>query len=468
MSTFNYSLVTKYRIRFGQVIFKIIGLCLLSLSTNMSWGESLQSVPNVDKPKVIQLSVGKSSIYEYEKLIARISVADAAIADVMVINSKQVYLVGKKIGATNVFIWQNNQKMATLNVSVGIDSVSVQDLLTNLMPAEERIRVHSAGDSLVLSGQVSDSMKVQQAVQVAQEFTGKKVINMMTTDYLPQVLLEVKIAEIDKSLSDTLGLQVQGSNFSFNMLNGTTAPLGFAANASGLSGRTNAWLEAQINSGLVKILAEPNIMALSGQEGEFLSGGIVFLPVPQSAGAGGTTITLQPQNYGVGVKFTPTVLSEGRINLRVSPQVSEVQTQGITVSAGSSTTVLPSITTRQASTTVQLYDGQSFAIGGLIKNNVAEIVSAFPGLANLPILGALFRSTTFKADRSELLIVVTPHVVQPLKDKPTLPTDKFVPPSQVDFHVNGELEGSKTEQPSKPQEPVVTPVIPNPLDGGAK
>jgi pilus assembly protein CpaC len=315
------------------------------------------------------------------------------------------------------------------------------NVFSEIFPDEKNIRVSSAGESLILMGQVSDASKVQQAVLVAQEFTGKKVLNMMTTDHLPQVLLEVKIAEIDKSVADSLGIQVQGSNFSFNMLNGTTAPIGFAANASGAIGSANAWLQAQINSGVVKILAEPNIMAISGQDGEFLAGGIVFLPIPQTTGTGGTTITLQPQNYGVGVKFTPTVLAEGRINLKVSPQVSEVQTQGITVTAGSSTTVLPSITTRQASTTVQLYDGQSFVIGGLIKNNVVEIISAFPGLANLPILGALFRSSTFKADRSELMIVVTPHIVKPLNKKPKLPTDNFISPSASEFFIHGKTEG---------------------------
>jgi pilus assembly protein CpaC len=138
-------------------------------------------------------------------------------------------------------------------------------------------------------------------------------------------------------------------------------------------------------------------------------------------------------------------LSEGRINLKVSPQVSEVNTSGITVTSGTSTTVLPSITTRQASTTVQLYDGQSFAIGGLMKNNVAEVISAFPGLANLPVIGALFRSASFKANRSELLIVVTPHIVQPVPNKITLPTDKFTLPTQTEFFVNGQLEGSKPE-----------------------
>jgi pilus assembly protein CpaC len=399
----------------------------------------------VGKVSSVEIALGKSRLFKYAQPITRISVGDAGIADVMVVSPNQIYLVGKKVGATNVFLWHTNGNISTLDIAVGADVASLQSLLAKLMPGEKNIRASSAGESLVLNGQVSDSMKVQQAMLIAQEYTGKKALNMMTTDHLPQVLIEVKIAEIDKAISDSLGLQVQGSNFSFNMLNGATAPLGFAANATGTVGTTNAWLQAQINSGLIKILAEPNIMAISGQEGEFLSGGIVFLPVPQSSGTGGAVITLQAQNYGVGVKFTPTVLSEGRINLKVSPQVSEVNTTGITVTSGTSTTVLPSITTRQASTTVQLYDGQSFAIGGLMKNNVAEVISAFPGLANLPVIGALFRSASFKADRSELLIVVTPHIVQPVPNKITLPTDKFTQPTQAEFFVNGQLEGSKPE-----------------------
>jgi pilus assembly protein CpaC len=399
----------------------------------------------VGKVSSVEIALGKSRLFKYAQPITRISVGDSGIADVMVVSQNQIYLVGKKVGATNVFLWHTNGNISTLDVAVGADAASLQSLLSRLLPGEKNIRASSAGESLVLNGQVSDSMKVQQAMLIAQEFTGKKALNMMTTDHLPQVLIEVKIAEIDKTIADALGVQIQGSNFSFNMLNGATAPLGFAANAAGTVGTTNAWLQAQINSGLIKILAEPNIMAISGQEGEFLSGGIVFLPVPQSSGTGGAVITLQAQNYGVGVKFTPTVLSEGRINLKVSPQVSEVNSTGITVQSGSSTTVLPSITTRQASTTVQLYDGQSFAIGGLIKNNVAEVISAFPGLANVPVIGALFRSASFKADRSELLIVVTPHIVQPVPNKITLPTDKFIQPTQTEFFVNGQLESPKPE-----------------------
>lgn len=424
----------------------LISFGWMVISPSILLADEISQLKRVGNRSGIQISIGKSRLYQYSESIVRISVADAAIADVIVVSPKQIYLVGKKVGSTNVFIWHKDDKLSALDVTVGVDSGSVKSLLEQLLPGEKNIRVFSAGDSLVISGQVSDASKVQQAILIAQEFTDKKVLNMMTTDHLPQVLLEVKIAEVDRTIADALGVQAQGSNFSFNMLNGTVAPLGFAATASGTVGTTSAWFQAQINNGLVKILAEPNIMAISGQDGEFLSGGIVFLPVPQSSGTGGSVITLQPQNYGVGVKFTPTVLAEGRINLKVSPQVSEVQTQGITVTAGSSTTVLPSITTRQASTTVQLYDGQSFAIGGLMKNNVTEIISAFPGLANLPILGPLFRSTSFRTDRSELLIVVTPHIVQPLGKKPELPTDKLIQPTQTEFFVNGQLEGSKPTQ----------------------
>ena len=436
-------------LRLKAVLFTLISLTWMVMSPSLVLAAEISQIKKDGSRSGIQLALGKSRLYQYSESIVRVSVADAAIADVMVMNPKQIYLIGKKVGSTNVFIWHKDDKLSSLDVSVGIDAGSVQGLLEQLLPTEKNLRVSSAGDSLVLTGQLTDSSKVQQAVLIAQEFTEKKVLNMTTTGHLPQVLLEVKIAEVDKTVADSIGLQAQGSNFSFNMLNGTVAPIGFAASASGTIGSVKTWLQAQINSGLIKILAEPNIMAISGQDGEFLSGGIVYLPIVQSSGTGGNVITLQPQNYGVGVKFTPTVLAEGRINLKVSPQVSEVQSQGITVTAGSSTTVFPSITTRQASTTVQLYDGQSFAIGGLIKNNVVEIISAFPGLANIPIIGALFRSSSFKADRSELLIVVTPHIVKPLNQRPGLPTDKIIQPTATEFFIEGKLEGAPKEATEK-------------------
>ena len=389
----------------------------------------------------LTISMGKSRIYKPREAATRISVADPAVADVMLLNPNELYILGKKTGATNIFIWHDQERVSVIDVNVGVDTGAARDLLARLMPGERNIVVSSAGDSLVLSGQLSDSLKVQQAVQIAEEFSGKKVMNMLSTEDLPQVLLEVKVAEINREASDKLGLQMQGKDFSVNMLNGAGA-LGFAASASVTSGSTQTWLQAQINSGLIKILAEPNIVAISGQEGQFLSGGKIFMPVPQSSSAGGTVITLQEEYYGVGVKFTPTVLSGGRINLRVRPEVSQVSQTGLTVTSGGVTTILPQIITRQASTTVQLYDGQTLAIGGLLQNNIGEVVSAFPFLANVPIIGALFRSSTFLANRSELLIVVTPHIVKPLEGKPELPTDKYKQPSATEFFLGGKMDGN--------------------------
>lgn len=388
------------------------------------------------------LSAGKSRIYKPREAATRMSVADPAIADVMLLNPNELYILGKKTGTTNIFIWHDQDRMSVIDITVGADTASARDLFAQLMPQEKKLKVAAAGDTLVLSGHVSDAMRVQQAIQIAEELSGKKVLNMLTTDDLPQVLLEVKVAEVNREVNDKLGIQMQGQDFMFNVL-GAGAALGASATASVTSGSTTTWLNAQMANGLVKVLAEPNIMAISGQEGQFLSGGKVFMPVPQSSSAGGSVITLQEQNYGVGVKFVPTVLGGGRINLKVRPEVSEISPTGFTVTAanGGGSSVLPQIVTRQASTTVQLYDGQTLAIGGLIKNNVIEVVSAFPMLANIPVIGALFRSASFNAGRSELVILVTPHIVKPLQERPPLPTDGYKQPSAADFFLGGTMEG---------------------------
>ena len=408
-----------------------------------------QSAISISDSDVLSLAVGKSRAYKFKRAVNRISVGDPSVADVMIVNPQEVYFLGKKTGSTNVTLWHSNNQTTTIDLFVGGDTDYVKDLIRVLLPEEKSVKVTAAGNSIVLSGKVSDADAAAKVVRITEEASGKKVLNMMGTNDLDQVLLEVKVAEIDKTIADNLGLQVQGTNFSFNLLQ--AAPLGFAGATAAAAvgagaGATNLFTQANFTNGLVKILAEPNIMAISGQEGQFLSGGTVYLPVPQS-GVGGTVITLQAVPYGIGVKFTPTVLGGGKINLKVAPQVSQVSPTGVTVTAGGSSQVIPQILSRSASTTVQLYDGQSFAIGGLISNNVNEVISAFPWLANIPILGVLFRSSSFQNNRSELLIVVTPHIVQPLNSRPTLPTDNYVQPTASEFFIGGNLEGSKKTAP---------------------
>lgn len=389
----------------------------------------------------IELPASKSRVQKYANKVTRISVADPGIADVMLINEFEVYLLGKKAGVTNVYMWHEDDRVSVIDLIVGADVSAIQNAIGQLMPEETNVRVTSAGDSVVLSGKLSSAAKVQQAVQIAEQMSEKKVMNMLSTDFLPQVMIEVKIAEIDKQIADQLGLQVSGSTFAFGAAG--IASMGGAANAMFTIGTTRSWIQAQVNSGLIKILAEPNIMAISGQEGNFLAGGIVFIPVPQSsATGGGAVITLQQQPYGVGLKFTPTVLEGNRINLSVRPEVSEVSPNGITVSAGNNQLVMPVIMTRAASTTVQLMDGQTFAIGGLISNTVTQTISAFPWLGNVPILGALFRSSTFQNNRSELIILVTPHIVNPMNQRPALPTDSYIQPTESEFFLQGKMQGS--------------------------
>jgi len=405
----------------------------------------------------LSLAVGKSKAYKFKNPVTRISVGNPVIADVMLVNPREVYFLGKKTGSTNVTLWHANNQTTNLDLFVGGDTDYIQDLLSDLLPAAKSVKATAAGESIVLSGKVADAETVQKAMSITEHATGKKVLNMLSTNDLEQVLLEVKVAEIDRSIADALGIQAQGTNFSFNPLG--AAALGFSATASAAvgagSGFTQTWFQANMQSGLVKILAEPNIMAISGQQGEFLSGGTVYLPVPQS-GVSGAVITLQAVPYGVGVKFTPTVLADGKINLKVAPQVSQVSSTGVTVTAGGQTQVIPQILSRSASTTVQLYDGQSFAIGGLISNNVNEVISAFPWLATLPVIGALFRSSSFQSNRSELMILVTPRIVKPMSGKPVLPTDSYVQPSQAEFFLGGKLEGAKPVETQPP-----TSIAPN-------
>lgn len=402
------------------------------------------------RPTPVHLAAGKSTIIPLENGLNRVSIANPEIADITLIRSRELYVVGKKSGATNVFLWTATGKMTVIDIVVAIDTTSVALKLKELMPNETEIQVRSAGDSLVLTGQVADAAKVHRAMTIAEQHSGKKVINLMSVGEVPQVMLEVKVAEVSKKLTEKLGAQFSsnGARGTFNyalignfLTGGALSTInGVGAGATLSRGGEQLKLEAEIKNGLIKVLAEPNIIAVSGQEGAFLAGGKIFIPVPRVDGSG-TVVTLVEKEYGVGLTFLPTVLEGGKINLRVTPEVSELSLEGSTIKSGTSVSVLPTISTRRASTTVQLMDGQSFAIGGLIKNNVTETISGLPFLGELPVLGALFRSSEFINDRSELMFIVTPRLVTPLETIGALPTDRFVPPSRTEFLLNGQLEG---------------------------
>lgn len=404
----------------------------------------------------IDLSSGKSTLLQLPEKALRISIANPDVADVTLINNKEVYVLGKKTGITNLIVWSSSGKTTLRDISVGMDTGALQARLSKWVPTTEPLMVDLMADTLVLRGRVPDATKVQRIVSLAEAYAGgKKVINMLRVDGSQQVMLEVKVAEISRTLLDELGVDVNltrtAGSTSVSLLSQFLTDGATALTAARGNGATTITLTAEMKKGLVKILAEPTITAISGQEGSFLAGGRIYIPVPQGGTSNG--IILEEKEFGVGLKFIPTVLEEGLINLMVTPEVSELSQLGTTVKAlNGQVSVLPSITTRRASTTVQLRDGESFAIGGLIKSNVTEAIRAFPVLGELPILGALFRSNAFQTEKSELLFVVTARLAKTADSPLALPTDSFKQPSRKEFMVDGLMEKPDTtlDVPFKP------------------
>lgn len=481
---------------------------------NVSCLSATQSLGN------ISMSVGQSVPLDLSKLgaISRIFPGNRTVIDVFQdAKSGDVYLRGKKVGSSDLLVWSGSKKYR-MNVSVGIDTTALGTQLRQIMPDETDIQVTSMADSLVLSGSVADAMRLKQVVALAEAYLrgssqellteskvyqapenepgqsvsvrsqsegnsyrptsltqsglgANRIINLITVRGSQQVLLEVKVAEISKNLLNRIGSELGWTNNSSGWTTGIVSGL---LSGSGQANNTvitaikgvgkEIKLDAQKKDELLKILAEPNIVAISGQQGSFLSGGKVFIPTGRDRDG---TVTLEEKEYGVGLSFTPTVLGDNLIDLRVSPEVSELNKDGSAFTSGGITTVFPSISTRRASTTVQLRDGESFAIAGLIKNNVLEVIKKFPVLGDIPVIGMLFRSSEFQSEQTELLFVITPRLVKPATLPLQLPTDNFKEPSQFNFMVNGRMEAlsekdeaekdKKSDASARKDEPVKTP-----------
>ena len=444
----------------------------------------------------MHLAEGKSSIVRLRQPAARVAVGDARIADVILLNPREVYMLGRTVGTTNLIIWQKTGDTVITDLTVSADMVALQSGLDQLTGAPGMVQATAAADSIMLSGIVPDVVVAERVLQMANAFATRarpsgggpgsgasapagssaapvaatdgglslKIINMMTVAAPAQVMLEVKVAEVSKTLVDQLGASIGLShtigNWTYTLLSNLLSGNPSLASAFKSSNGNTFAIDAQKRDGLVKMLAEPNLMAISGQEASFLAGGKIFIPVASTPDGGGfTRITLEEKEFGVAVRFTPTVLADGRINLKVAPEVSELNKEGVGISAVgvNGTAILPSFTTRRAATTVQLFDGQSFAIGGLIKNNSTNNVKAVPGLGEIPVLGALFRSNDFQSDRTELVFVITPRLVKPLPPDfaTNLPTSNLADPSRAQRIFTGEMEGAPPQnkaqqQPGKP------------------
>jgi pilus assembly protein CpaC len=437
-----------------------VGFCI-TLATQ-TWGQGL-TLPIVaaNEPQKLNLSVGKSLVLDLPVAVTRASLANPEIADALVLSPKQLYVTGKSAGVTNLTLWQDSQKIfAIFDVEVAPDLTRLKEQIHQLLPDEKDIRVTASQDRVTLSGKVSTTGNLSQALSLAESYAPKKVTNLLEAGGVHQVMLEVRVAEMNRELLRRLGVNinyVKGNGFGVSALNNLTSlikpgdsPLTAAGPFGiGLSQAVNAlfriqdgsatwtgFVDALKQNNLVKVLAEPTLIALSGREASFLAGGEFPIPIPQAFGV----ITIRYKSFGVGLVFTPTVLSANKINMSVTPEVSELDFANAISIQGF---LIPSITTRRASTTIELADGQSFAIAGLLRDTVREQVAKFPVLGDIPILGALFRSSSFQKNETELIIIVTPHLVKPLDlAKQTLPTDRFIEPNDLEFYLMGQTEGS--------------------------
>lgn len=400
----------------------------------------------------------------------KVTLGDPAILDILVLRSNELYLIGKKLGTTNVSVWDRNGRIIeSFNVEVTHDLNTLKSKLHQFLP-EESIEVHSTQDKIVLRGLVSNQQNMDVAIKVAETFAAGKaadenedqdqetessVINLLSIGGAQQVTLEVTVAEVQRSLVRTFDTNFHFFQKSGDITWGTTT-VGGAIDSIGpiLSGNAGVnefgFLGSFIDSntlftfaldiakqnGVAKVLAEPSLTALSGTKAEFVAGGEFPIPVPNEDG-----ITIDYKEYGVTLDFIPYILSDKKINLKLNVSVSELATSGVvTYSVGDTNAAyyIPPLTKRSASSTLELADGQTMGIAGLLSENSRNVDQGLPGVSDLPVLGRLFKSEQFTSGETELVILVTPRLAKPIdRRRITLPTDGYVSPNDVEFYLLG-------------------------------
>lgn len=445
-----------------------------------------------DAPAVrhIVVIVNKSRTIRFEKPFKTATIAATAIADVSPITDRALYIQGKTIGTTNISVFGDNMQLAEIiDLEVSIDTQNLQEKI-RASTGNRAIKVSASNGEVVLSGMATDAVAADRAVSVAQSMVrGVTLVNAMSVAPSQQVMLKVRFLEASRSAERDLGVNWFGTNaggtqgFSSGLgtpniqptpstsTSSTGATTATTTNTGGINviqsagsiltasgsapfgvvlanlvnngtGNLNVMISALEAQGLVRRLAEPNLVTLSGDTAKFLAGGQFPVPTISNTTTGGPTATFQFVNYGVSLSFVPTVLQNGLINLRIAPEVSELDyTNSVTISG----TTIPSILTRNAQTTIELRDGQSFAIAGLLQNRSVRNISQIPWIGSVPVLGTLFRSSAYQNNESDLVIIVTPHLVRPASptDHLATPLDQRLSSNDVDFFLNGQLEVPK-------------------------
>lgn len=441
-------------------------LALLGIST---WGTLVdaQSVLKVSrglKSNNITVQIDRAVVLDSKVQFVEVSVANPEIADVQVISNRSIYIFGRTRGTTSLTLLGENGRLITnVQVRVEADHTELKQRLQQLLP-NEPVEVRTARGGLILSGVVSGKAKIDRAMALARAYAGDAVINMMSVGGTQQVMLKVKIAEMNRAAGKDLGISIgavgrSNSTLSSGFTGNNIRPAGedsdaiftntvpaagaFAGAFGAIITIANSFLlDIQIDAleqkGYARTLSEPNLVALSGSEANFLAGGEV--PVPVVGAEGEISVSFKP--VGVNVNFLPQVLDNDLINVSVSAEVSQVDPALTTVTQG---VEIVGFNTRKATTTVELRDGQAFAIAGLLQDTFEDTVSQVPWLGDLPVLGTLFRSSNFQRGESELVIFVSVHLVTPVdsEDELSLPTDRIRLPNESDLFLFGNTHGGE-------------------------
>ena len=386
--------------------------------------------------------INKSQVLRLDVPVADLLVGNSEIADVLALTDRTIYVLGRSLGSTSLTIYgQDRSLIAVMDLVITHDIEAIKARLFDFLP-EESIEVRPVGGSVVLTGTVASASRLSRAVTIVEQMAPGQVTNLLSVKGSQQVMLEVRFSEVSRDITKELGLNFDFSFGDFVLDTGEglrALAFGFGLGTLTTGSMTlDLLFDALEKKGLVKTLAEPNLIALSGDTASFLAGGEFPVPVAQEADAGGNAITVEFREFGVSLAFTPTVLDDGLINIIVTPEVSTIDpTNSVTLSGFN----IPGLSTRRATTTVELRDGQSFAIAGLLQNDFQDTVRQFPVLGDVPILGALFRSTNFQRSETELVIVITPRLVKPVPAGTLVtPADTFIPPSDIDLWFFGRPE----------------------------
>lgn len=425
--------------KFILKLFIISSLLLTPSIFSLAYSQSFQTIEADSDP--MEIEIGEGKLVKLPRSASNIFIANPEIADLNVKSARLVYVFGRKAGTTSLFAIDNNdQVLASIPVKVHHNIESLEEAFDKAVPGH-KINVHSINNGILLTGQVNNITDVDNARRLALRYIDPEVetvITQMSIAASDQIHLRVRIAEVRNDVLEQFGFNWTGTNFNDGLSNislGTTTSTILATSPPNLLGITstigryfnlNVLIDALAQDELVTILAEPNLTAVSGETATFLAGGEFPVPIGSEVSNGVRSITVEFKEFGVSLAFTPTIVGDNRISLKVRPEVSQLSSDGAVTLGG---VEIPALSTRRVETTVDLGSGQSFAIAGLILNNQTQVNNKVPGLGDLPILGRLFKSERFQNSESELVIVVTPYIVKPSNSPIPLPTDPYV--SQV-------------------------------------